>query len=285
MNKYTTSLLKTKAILITALLVAANGQYAHALSNDRDQAADITADDVEIDFKTGKRVFIGNVRIVQGSLKIKADKLVADYQNGQLNNATAYGNPAKFRQRADGKATDDEGEGREIYVNARENSIDLRQQAKLRQGGQVANGNHIYYNRATGKLKIKGLGNGRKKPSKTLNDPFFNDTPRAAAPVTRSAPKPITSTQTSAPAAPTYNTAPQQAVNMDDIPLLGTTGSTQTVSPPQAAPATTYSAPQPSYNNEVPAINRGESLPTNLVLPKKNSSSSSNRSRLIILPK
>ena len=38
---------------------------SHALKTDRDQPADISSDEVDVDLKTGRRTFIGNVRFVQ----------------------------------------------------------------------------------------------------------------------------------------------------------------------------------------------------------------------------
>ena len=81
-----------------------------ALKSDRDQPANIEADNTEIDFKTGIRTLTGNVLIVQGSLRIKADKLVAIYtKKGDLEKATAWGSLARFKQRQDGQPDDVQG--------------------------------------------------------------------------------------------------------------------------------------------------------------------------------
>ena len=48
-----------------------------ALKSDRDQPAEIEADNTEIDFKSGVHTLTDNVLFVQGTLRLKADKLVA----------------------------------------------------------------------------------------------------------------------------------------------------------------------------------------------------------------
>ncbi len=66
----------------------------HALENDRDQVAWIDADEVDLDFATGKRIYRGNVSIKQGTIRIIADEVELFYQGEQLEKAIAHGNPA-----------------------------------------------------------------------------------------------------------------------------------------------------------------------------------------------
>ncbi len=247
--KKAANLLATIAIslFLTALMVS----QAQALSDDRNQPADISADEVEFDGKTGKRIFIGNVRMAQGTLRIKADKLVAKFKDGKLIDATAYGKLARFRQRPDGKENDVEGEARKIYVNELKNTIKLSKKASLKQGFDVAKGETIFYNMATDKLKVKGeaeLGTGEKKSSPTKTDEFFKEKPESTP-----SNKPTQSKSNS-------ETAPQ---------------TTKEESTPAAADLEETQSQDP---NE---------LPEKLVLPKKRpkNKSRNGRSRLIIVPK
>jgi len=232
----------TKSMLaISAALVFSSASYA--LSTDRNQPADIDADDVEIDFKTGKRVFKGNVRVIQGTLRIKANKVVAQYKDGELVDATAYGSPAKFRQRPDGKPNDVEGEGKTIYVNKKNNSLTLKKNASLKQGFDTARGQEIFYNMANDTLKVKSGPRPKNGPKKST----------------------ISTGKTKA------NAAKQKDNNFF-----------------KDKPTTTDSnKPNSSETNEAeaPAINRGEELPEKLVLPKKQKTTKTGRSRLIIVPK
>ncbi len=172
------------AIAITILLCFSLGssQLAHALESDRDQPADIEADDTEFNFKTGVRTFIGNVIVIQGTLRIKADKVIANYKDGKLQNATAWGQPARFKQRPDDKPHDVEGYGKKLFVNSVENTLTLNGRAKLKQGIDTINGETIIYNMANDTLKVKGGtrigagGNtGKARPNRKLEDPFKDD--------------------------------------------------------------------------------------------------------------
>lgn len=130
---------------------------AAALSTDRDKPAVIEADEVEFDFRTGVRTYKGNVIVDQGTLHITGDKMVVNYKGEEMESATAWGNPATFRQRPDDKDEDVEGEGLKIILHQIENTLTLITNASLKQGPQTARGNIIIYNMATDKMVVKGL--------------------------------------------------------------------------------------------------------------------------------
>ena len=245
---------------MTILIFSLFHTTGFTLSSDKDQPAEIESDEVDVDFTTGRRTFIGNVRFIQGTLRVKADRLVAFFEDGKLANATAYGegNLAAFRQLPDGKKNDVEGRGRTIVMNQTENTLTLKKQASLKQGPDVARGDNIFYNMATDKLRILGNTNiktkdtsAKKTKPKTQTDSFFNE------PI-----KPLTS-----------DVKPKKA------PVKSTTSSTQaeqSASTEQAEATTDFASKQ-------------DELPKELVLPGQSTTttekSSSGRSRLIILPK
>jgi len=157
---------------------------AMALSTDRDQPAQIEADDTEIDFRTGVRTLTNNVLVVQGTLRVKADKLVANYnKQGDLVKAVADGSLARFKQRPDDQPNDVEGWAKKIIVDYPTNTITLIGKAALKQGASTATGNTIVYNMETDKLSIKDnsrigvTGKNGAKPQRKLKDPFKDDAP------------------------------------------------------------------------------------------------------------
>ncbi|MEO0368652.1 MAG: lipopolysaccharide transport periplasmic protein LptA [Pseudomonadota bacterium] len=164
---------------------------AYALSTDRDQPADIEADDIEFNMRNGTRTFTNNVIAVQGTLRIKADKLVAKYENGELANVDATGSLARFKQRPDNKPNDVEGWAKKIVVDQKKNLLTLTGQAALRQGGDTARGNVIVYDMARDTLKVQGgaaVGytnntDSTKKadPNRKIEDPFKDELPTAPA--------------------------------------------------------------------------------------------------------
>jgi lipopolysaccharide export system protein LptA len=144
---------------------------AMALSSDRDQPAVIEADDVEFDFRTGVRTYRGNVSVVQGTLQINSDKLVVNYKDGKMQDATAWGNPARFRQRPDGKENDVIGKGKKILLDEIKNTLTLYTKASLKQGSDTAHGEIIIYDMANDKLRVKGAASTtRAKKTKKGKD-------------------------------------------------------------------------------------------------------------------
>lgn len=160
-----------------------------ALSSDRDQPAQIEADDTFIDFKTGVRTLTNNVLVVQGTLRLKADKLVGTYnKQGELVKAVADGSLARFKQRPDNQPQDVEGWAKKMIVDYPTNTITLIGKAALKQGETTATGKKIVYNMATDKLQILGGTNigvagkpGTAKPKRKIEDPF-NDNAQGPAP-------------------------------------------------------------------------------------------------------
>jgi len=176
--------MKTQLIIGLSLIAGLTySAQSFALSSDRDQPAQIQADDTEVDFRTGIRTLTNNVLVVQGTLRVKADKLVATYnKQGDLVKAVADGSLARFKQRPDGQPDDVEGWAKKILVDYPTNTITLIGKAALKQGASTATGNEIVYNMATDKLRIKGNSNvntagkaGSAKPKKKIEDPFKDD--------------------------------------------------------------------------------------------------------------
>ncbi len=181
-------LAKHLLMLLTAIAITTS-QTVWALSSDRDQPADIEADNIEFDLQKGTRVFTNNVLAVQGTLRIKADKLIAQYTDGELDNVEATGSFARFKQRPDGKPNDVEGWAKKIVVNQKTNLLTLTGEAALRQGGDTARGDEIIYNMATDRLQVRGgaavgvsndpTSTDKADPNKKLADPFKKPPPSA----------------------------------------------------------------------------------------------------------
>ena len=148
MRYFLTIILACTAILAT--------QAGHALSSDRDQVAVIEADEVEFDFRTGVRTYKGNVVVEQGTLRIRGDKLIVHYKDEAMEKATAWGTPAMFQQRPDGKNEDVVGKGRKIILNQTNNTLTLYTNASLKQGPDTARGEEIVYKMDSDKMTVKG---------------------------------------------------------------------------------------------------------------------------------
>lgn len=153
---------------------------AHALKSDRDQPAVIDADAVDIDFKTGLRVYYGNVKLRQGTLRLDADKLEVRFKDDALESAVAVGEPAEFRQRPDGKEHDVVGTALFIHLDEINNIMTLTREAVLTQGQDSVAGRTIVYNMGTDKMQVRS---GAEAPTRTTKNPEqTGEAPAAAAP-------------------------------------------------------------------------------------------------------
>jgi len=142
--------------LMLGLVLAGASFSAHALKTDKDQPATIDADNIDMDFKTGKRTYSGNVTIVQGSMRLKANKVVVRMRDGAVTNAMAYGNPAVFKQRPDGKKEDVIGKSKKMELDYPTNTVHMLGGATLTQGRDTTRGAAIHYNMTTDRMKIEG---------------------------------------------------------------------------------------------------------------------------------
>ena len=153
------------AVLLTLLVIPST--TVHALENDRNKKAQIDADEVDLDFATGKRIYRGNVSIKQGTIRIIADEVELFYQGEQLEKAIAHGNPAVFRQRPENKPQDVIGQGKTIILDEIANEVTFKDQATIRQGRDTISGETIVYDMARDKMKVRGQTRTTKAPEQS----------------------------------------------------------------------------------------------------------------------
>lgn len=89
---------QTTSLWLAALLTLIAYTYLIAKESDKQQPVVVTADRSQYSEKSQQQTLIGNVRIVQGSLKIYADKIVIYLKNGALERIDASGKPTTFEQ-------------------------------------------------------------------------------------------------------------------------------------------------------------------------------------------
>ena len=157
-------------VVILLALSVITPTVVRALESDRDQPALIEADEVELDFSSGRRFYRGNVSIKQGTIRIIADELELFYQGEQLEKAIARGNPAVFRQRPDQKLQDVIGQSKIIEMDEINNIVTFIDQATIKQGRDAIYGETIVYDMARDKMKVRGQTRTTKKPEQSKVD-------------------------------------------------------------------------------------------------------------------
>ncbi len=143
--------------IITGLLLYLLIQTACALDEDANQPAFLDADDMEIDFTKGVRIYRGNVVFTQGSIRLNCDKLVTYLDDTQgLEEAICTGEPARFKQRPQNQDEDMRASALEITLDQGNDRLLLESQARIEQGDSIITGNTVNYNLATRKARITG---------------------------------------------------------------------------------------------------------------------------------
>jgi len=148
------------------LLVAAQAQ---GLPDDRNQPINIQADSAKLDDGKGVAVYMGKVKLTQGSLVIEGDE-VRIYRNaeGDVDRAVAIGKPAHFNQVPEQGKPAVDGKARQIEYFVSEERATLEQNAVVTQGGNAFTGEKIDYDIRKQLLNAAGNSNGGTRVNMTL---------------------------------------------------------------------------------------------------------------------
>lgn len=118
---------------------------ALSLSTDYDQPIEIESDFAELDDAEGTTVYVGNVIVVQGSIRMTGDRLRVNFtEQRNLKEAFLDGKLATFKQTPD-IGEDIEGEALLVEYHALENALFLIGKARVKQGERLTQGHRINY--------------------------------------------------------------------------------------------------------------------------------------------
>jgi len=122
-----------------------------ALANDRSQPINIQADKATIDDTKGTAVYEGNVVVIQGSIRMSAQRVTLSYSESQnLDKVLAEGAPVEFQQTPESGKEDLHARAKRMEYFANKDTIELTQEAELWQEKDTFSGCHITYNTQTG---------------------------------------------------------------------------------------------------------------------------------------
>lgn len=152
--------------LIACLLILLIPASALAELADRDKPVNLEADTVTLDDASKVSTYQGNVQLTQGTLLIRADKLVVKEDSAGLQHGTAYGNPASFRQKREGVDEYIEGYGLRIEYDGRNDKVELFNQARMKRNQDEVRGNYISYDAKTEFFQVLGGGKEAASPGK-----------------------------------------------------------------------------------------------------------------------
>ncbi|MCR4298509.1 MAG: lipopolysaccharide transport periplasmic protein LptA [Gallionella sp.] len=166
---------------------------------DRDKPIHLEADQVRIDDAQQISTFIGNVKLSQGTLLIRGDKIVVTQDKDGFKHGTAYGNTASFRQKRDGLDEYVEGYGERIEYDARAETVDFYGRARLKRELDEVLGERITYNAKTEIFQVNGSASTESSPSKRVRAVLQPKTRKETALPPASDGLPITPSETLTP--------------------------------------------------------------------------------------
>ncbi|MBU2885443.1 lipopolysaccharide transport periplasmic protein LptA [Gilvimarinus agarilyticus] len=136
---------KLKHCVLTVLLAIVS-TTAFGLPSDREQNFELQANQQTFDQKNGRVTYTGEARLQQGSLIIRANTIVVQFdQDNSVEQITAEGSPAHFEQQPSIDRGVVSAKAGIITYNSANNTVSLSKGALLEQDGAVMQGHEIRY--------------------------------------------------------------------------------------------------------------------------------------------
>jgi len=146
--------------LVACTIMALACGVAGAEKADREKPIHFSAEQpAEVDFDKRVGTLRGNVVITQGTLTIHADRIDFKQNPDDSLSATAWGNPVSFRQKKDGSDEYFEGFAQRAVYDGQTQTLELFDNALLKQGKDEIRSNYVSYNSATNMFKSEGRPN------------------------------------------------------------------------------------------------------------------------------
>lgn len=146
------------ALFLAVMLLPATTP-ALADRSDRDKPVDIESKSMTADDAQKTAIFDGAVVLTQGSLIIRADRLVVRQDSDGFQSGVATGGPATFRYKQDGNAGYIDGQASRIEYDGRASRVEFFKDARLhRDSGDDIRGDYISYDAKTDRFSVKSSG-------------------------------------------------------------------------------------------------------------------------------
>ena len=112
---------------------------------DRSKPIELEADSVIVDDAKKISTYLGDVILTQGTLVIRAAKLIVREDKNGFKNSTSTGNPTTFKQKREGKNEYMSGSGQRIEYDGRMDKVELYTKAWVKRGEDIVYGDYISY--------------------------------------------------------------------------------------------------------------------------------------------
>ncbi len=139
--------------LITSLILLSP---AHALEKDKESLIEIQSDSAEFNEAKGTALYQGDVELRQGTLLIQSEALTIYNSEKGVSKVLAEGTPAHYQQLVDTDKPPVKAKANRIIYFPQNERIALEGSARLQQGENIFEGEHIHYDLQKHILNAKG---------------------------------------------------------------------------------------------------------------------------------
>jgi lipopolysaccharide export system protein LptA len=129
---------------------------ASAEQADRNKPISFSGDTGDANLQARGGALTGNVIITQGTLSIRADRVIFKQNADNSLSATAFGNPVAIRQKRDGVDEYYEGYAQRVEYDGAKELVELFDRALLKRGQDEIRSNYVSYNAGTEVFKAEG---------------------------------------------------------------------------------------------------------------------------------
>ncbi|HUW26511.1 MAG TPA: lipopolysaccharide transport periplasmic protein LptA [Gallionella sp.] len=161
-------MLQPRIKLLLAIFLLLGTPFCFAERADRDKPMHLEADQLLVDDARQISTFTGNVKLAQGTLLIRGDKIVVTQDQDGFKHGTVYGNTASFRQKREGLDEYVEGYGERIEYDTRAETVDFYVHARLKRDLDEVLGEHITYSAKTEIFQVNGGASTESSPPKRV---------------------------------------------------------------------------------------------------------------------
>ena len=167
----------------------------YAEQADRNKPITIEGDLVTLDQATLVRTLEGNVILVQGTMRLTAERIIVKEDAAGSMTAQAFGTSNKqiaFRQKREGAADFIEGSADRVEFDDQADTLQLFSRARLKSGANELTGEYIYYNSTTEIVKMRDAVPGassaaagstnKGRPTITIQPKTLDEKSKQAAP-------------------------------------------------------------------------------------------------------
>lgn len=146
-------------LVVMASLLVLWTSAARALEGDDQQPMLIEADKVELDEAQSTSVYVGNVQVDQGSMRLLADHVTVYHrEDRRVRYIIALGEPAHYRQLLDNNEGEVLAYAERMDYDADKDELVLIGDALLVQGEDRITSERIVYDRARARMRAGGSG-------------------------------------------------------------------------------------------------------------------------------